>query len=105
MVLPAPMTPVAAAAPAARVLFKGKDGTYTASVFVATTPKRAWAVLTNYEGLAGQLPDLKASKLLKRQGNKLELWSEEVWDGKRDGWLKESNNMAELSEELQSLSL
>jgi hypothetical protein len=67
------VTPTATAAPTARVLLKGKDGTYTASVFVATTPKRAWAVLTNYEGLAGQLPDLKASRLLKRQGSKLEL--------------------------------
>lgn len=73
VVLPAPITPVATAAPAARVLLKGKDGNYTTSVFVATTPKRAWAVLTNYEGLAGQLPDLKASRLLKRQGSKLEL--------------------------------
>ena len=73
VILAAPMTPVAAAAPADRVLLKGKDGNYTASVFVATTPKRAWVVLTNYEGLASQLPDLNASRLLKREGNKLEL--------------------------------
>jgi hypothetical protein len=63
VILAAPMTPVAAAAPADRVLLKGKDGNYTASVFVATTPKRAWVVLT----------DLNASRLLKREGNKLEL--------------------------------
>lgn len=65
--------PAATAATAARVVLKGTNGNYTASMFVATTPKRAWAVLTNYEGLAGVMPDLKASKVLKRAGKKLEL--------------------------------
>ncbi|MDT8397167.1 MAG: division/cell wall cluster transcriptional repressor MraZ [Pseudomonadales bacterium] len=39
------------------------------------------------------------------QGKKLELWDEDLWNVKRDKWLKETNSSAALSEELQNLSL
>ncbi len=49
--------------------------------------------------------ELDKKATLIGQGKKLELWSEDVWNSKRDSWLKETNNDSELSEELQSLSI
>ena len=40
---------------------------------VNATPQRAWAVLSRYEALAGQMPDLQQVRLLSRSGNTLQL--------------------------------
>jgi len=47
---------------------------------------------------------LEKKVVLLGQGNKLELWSEDVWINRRDAWLDE-NAMLEIPEELHSLSL
>lgn len=49
--------------------------------------------------------ELEKRVALIGQGKKLELWSEDIWNAKRDSWLKETNDGSELSEELRSLSL
>ncbi|MCT0200208.1 SRPBCC family protein [Synechococcus sp. CS-1325] len=40
---------------------------------MATTPKNAWKVLTNYEATFAAMPDIKQSRLVSRQGSKLEV--------------------------------
>jgi hypothetical protein len=40
---------------------------------VPVTQARAWAVLTNYEAMAGLMPDIKQAKVLNRHGSQLEL--------------------------------
>lgn len=47
---------------------------------------------------------LDRQAMLIGQGNKFELWDEETWIGKRDGWLG-ADSGKELPAELQSLSL
>ncbi len=47
---------------------------------------------------------LEKKAVLLGQGKKLELWSEDVWMGRRDAWLDEKP-MLEIPEELDSLSL
>ena len=42
--------------------------------------------------------------ILIGQGNKFELWDEESWNGKRDAWLGEDDDV-DLPAELESLSL
>ncbi len=39
------------------------------------------------------------------QGNKFELWSEELWTARRDQWLREDLDMEKLSVEMEQLSL
>lgn len=56
-----------------------------------TSPLRDYALL-----------DKKA--VLLGQGNKLELWSEEIWIDRRDTWLEEKSDL-EIPKELQILSL
>lgn len=51
----------------------GSKGRYTAKFFVPVTQARAWAVLTNYEAMAGLMPDIKQAKVLNRHGSQLEL--------------------------------
>ena len=51
----------------------GSRGRYTAKFVVPVSQGRAWAVLTNYEAMAGLMPDIKQAKVLSRQGNQLEL--------------------------------
>ena len=51
----------------------GSKGHYTAKFFVPVNQARAWAVLTNYEAMAGLMPDIKQAKVLSRHGNQLEL--------------------------------
>ena len=51
----------------------GGDGRYRASIVVNTTPQRAWTVLTRYEAMAGQLPDIQQVRLLSRSGNSVQL--------------------------------
>ena len=70
--------PAWAAAPparsaAAKPTLRGSQGNYTATVFVAAPAKRAWSVLSNYEAMAGVMPDIKEAKVLKRNGSSLEL--------------------------------
>lgn len=61
--------PVAMAEP----VLTGSKGHYTARLFVPVNEARAWAVLTNYEAMAGLMPDIKQAKVLSRQGSQLEL--------------------------------
>ena len=69
--VPAPVL-IAAAQPAQPTL-KGSKGKYTASVFVAAPARRVWSVLTNYEAMAGVMPDIKEAKVLSRSGSNVEL--------------------------------
>jgi hypothetical protein len=56
-----------------RPTIRGQKGNYTATVFVAASPKRAWTVLTDYEAMAGVMPDIKEAKVLLRKGSVVEL--------------------------------
>lgn len=50
--------------------------------------------------------ELEKKVILLGQGNKFEIWSEELWNQRRDNWLtQEGDDGDELPEELQSLSL
>jgi ribosome-associated toxin RatA of RatAB toxin-antitoxin module len=51
----------------------GGDGRYRTSIVVNASPQRAWAVLTRYETMAGQLPDIQQVRLLSRSGSNLQL--------------------------------
>ncbi|MBM5798418.1 MAG: hypothetical protein FJ060_09735 [Cyanobacteria bacterium K_Offshore_0m_m2_072] len=62
-----------AQAPKAKPTLQGKQGNYSASVFVAAPPQRAWAVLVNYEAMAGVMPDIKEAKVLRRTGPVVEV--------------------------------
>ena len=56
-------------------------------------------VLRNYAALDKKI-------MLVGQGKKFEIWSEDVWNSKRDAWLEEESlGEGELPEELMSLSL
>lgn len=71
-----PPTPVrlAAASPApGRVNLQGKQGHYHASVQVPVSAQKAWSVLTNYESMAGVMPDIQQAKVVSRSGRSLEL--------------------------------
>jgi hypothetical protein len=58
---------------AAQPSLRGRQGNYTATVFVAASPQRAWTVLTNHAAMAGVMPDIKQAHVLSRSGNTLEL--------------------------------
>ena len=47
---------------------------------------------------------LEKKAVLLGQGNKLELWSEEVWISRRDAWLEDQSGL-DIPEELKTLSL
>ena len=64
---------LAAPFPLADPVLIGSKGRYTAKFFVPVTQARAWAVLTNYEAMAGLMPDIKQAKVLNRHGSQLEL--------------------------------
>lgn len=50
--------------------------------------------------------ELDKKIMLVGQGKKFEIWSEELWNQKRDAWLEEDNlGDDELPEEMMSLSL
>ena len=51
----------------------GSKGHYRVKMVVPVTQARAWAVLTNYEAMAGLMPDIKQAKVLNRHGSQLEL--------------------------------
>ncbi len=57
----------------AKPVLRGSNGSYTVSEFVATTPQRAWAVLTNFDSQADWAPDIAAARVMRRSGNQLEL--------------------------------
>jgi len=57
----------------AKPVLRGSQGNYVVSEFVATSPQRAWAVLTNFNSQAEWAPDINQTKVLKRSGTSLEL--------------------------------
>ena len=57
----------------AKPVLRGSQGNYVVTEFVATTPQRAWAVLTNFNSQAEWAPDISQTKVLKRSGSNLEL--------------------------------
>ena len=57
----------------AKPILRGGQGDYVVTEFVATTPQRAWAVLTNFNSQAEWAPDISQTKVLKRSGSNLEL--------------------------------
>lgn len=65
--------PLLAASPAPRVTLSGHHGQYTASVVVPVSAPKAWSVLTNYESMAGVMPDIQLAKVVSRSGRNLEL--------------------------------
>ena len=48
--------------------------------------------------------DIERQAILIGQGNKFELWNDEIWNKKRDTWLSDEED-GNLSAELESLSL
>lgn len=57
----------------ARPLLHGSQGNYVVTEFVATTPQRAWAILSNFNNQAEWAPDISQAKVISRSGNNLEL--------------------------------
>ena len=57
----------------AKPILRGSQGDYVVTEFVATTPQRAWSVLTNFNSQAEWAPDISQTKVLKRSGSNLEL--------------------------------
>lgn len=49
--------------------------------------------------------DLNKKVVLLGQGNKFELWSEALWEQTRDAYLDEADDAAQMTAELESLSL
>jgi hypothetical protein len=74
-ILPATGMALAAtpAAESSKPSLRKVQGGYVASIFVPTTLQQAWRTLTNYPAMAGQMPDIKAAKVLQRNGNQLQL--------------------------------
>lgn len=58
----------------AKPIMRGGNGRYIVSEFVATTPQRAWAVLSNFNNQAEWAPDIRSARIVKRNGNQLD-WS------------------------------
>ncbi len=50
-----------------------------------------------------QFASLERQAMLIGQGNKFELWDEEIWNGKRDEWLNEEDD-GDLPADLESMS-
>ena len=55
-------------------------------------PLRQFAGLTKHAALIGQ-------------GNKLELWDQEVWSKMRERWIKEENKLSDITAALETLSI
>ena len=51
-----------------------------------------------------EFADIERQAILIGQGNKFELWNDEIWNKKRDAWLSEDDD-GNLSAELEALSL
>ena len=52
-----------------------------------------------------EFASLERQAVLIGQGNKFELWDEQIWNERRDGWLAEEDDELEMPDELESLSL
>ena len=52
-----------------------------------------------------EFADLDKRVTLVGQGNRFELWNEELWQERREGWLAEDESDQQLPAELESLSL
>ncbi len=52
-----------------------------------------------------QFVELEKRVALIGQGNKLEVWNEDLWNSTRDAWLKQEIASEELPDELKNLSL
>jgi len=50
-----------------------------------------------------QFASLERQAMLIGQGNKFELWDEEIWNGKRDEWLSEEDD-GDLPADLETMS-
>lgn len=48
---------------------------------------------------------MKKAVLLVGQGNKFEIWSEQLWNARRSQWLQEDMDLENLSVEMEQLSL
>ncbi len=48
---------------------------------------------------------MKKAVLLIGQGNKFEIWSEQLWNARRSQWLQEDMDLENLSVEMEQLSL
>ena len=51
-----------------------------------------------------EFAEIERQAILIGQGNKFELWNDEIWNKKRDAWLSE-DDVGNLSAELEALSL
>lgn len=52
-----------------------------------------------------EFASLDRQVILIGQGNKFELWDEQIWNDRRDVWLVEEDDELEMPDELESLSL
>jgi MraZ protein len=52
-----------------------------------------------------EFASLNRQAVLIGQGNKFELWDEQIWNERRDVWLAEEDDELEMPDELESLSL
>lgn len=52
-----------------------------------------------------EFASLDRQVVLIGQGNKFELWDEQIWNERRDGWLAEEDDELDMPAELESLSL
>lgn len=52
-----------------------------------------------------EFASLERQAVLIGQGNKFELWDEQIWNERRDVWLAEEDDELEMPDELESLSL
>ena len=57
----------------AKPILRGSQGNYVVTEFVATTPQRAWTVMTNFNRQAEWAPDISKTKVMNRRGTNLEL--------------------------------
>jgi MraZ protein len=48
---------------------------------------------------------LDKKTMLVGQTNRFELWSEELWNEKRDGWLDEGDDLSDMPPEMETFSL
>ncbi|MDT8403527.1 division/cell wall cluster transcriptional repressor MraZ [Sulfuriflexus sp.] len=52
-----------------------------------------------------EFASLNRQAVLIGQGNKFELWDEQIWNERRDVWLAEEDDELDMPDELESLSL
>ena len=56
-------------------------------------------------GLLREFASLDKHVVMIGQGNKFEIWNEELWNERRDQWLTADSDLGPLSVEMESLSL